>query len=244
MGSTAKIMNSTAKISSRTRSRTKSEATVQPFLQDANNLDLVGLILQQLLDSTEGHLFASVEVVRERTNGAGVVTKYMAHEAGGIFKGIQYDYYMCTHAVVQALSLVCRLWDEIVVASVHGGAKEILPPRALRTLKFKARTVDMTPCFGTFLRNLEDKFGGAILEVPDEGVLGVRVASPPPMYPPCAVQTPARLSMSPLTPQPPNYIPKPPRLPPGQRRTYGVHPELCRMRRRRRGGNALPAAAL
>ena len=56
-----------------------------------------------------------------------------------------------------------------MVVSVHGGAKEILPPRALRTLKFKARTVDMTPCFGTFLRDLEDKFGGAILEVPDEG---------------------------------------------------------------------------
>ena len=107
-------MMTTAKISSRTRSRTKSEATVQPFLQDARNLDLIGLILQQLLDSTEGHSFASVEVVRERTNGAGVVIKYMAHEArGGIFKGIQYDYYMCTHAVVQALSLVCRLWDEV-----------------------------------------------------------------------------------------------------------------------------------
>lgn len=106
-------MGSTAKISSRTRSRTKSEATVQPFLQDARNLDLVGLILQQLLDSTEGHRFASVEVVRERTDGAGVVIKYKAHEAGGIFKGIQYDYYMCTHAVVQALSLVCRLWDEV-----------------------------------------------------------------------------------------------------------------------------------
>ena len=103
----------TAKISSRTRSRTKSEATVQPFLQDARNLDLIGLILQQLLDSTEGHKFASVEVVRERTNGAGEVIKYMAREAGGIFKGIQYDYYMCTHAVVQALSLVCRLWDEV-----------------------------------------------------------------------------------------------------------------------------------
>ena len=106
----------TAKISSRTRSRTKSEATVQPFLQDARNLDLIGLILQQLLDSTEGPgcMFTSVEVVRERTNGAGVVIKYMAHEArGGIFKGIQYDYYMCTHAVVQALSLVCRLWDEV-----------------------------------------------------------------------------------------------------------------------------------
>ena len=72
------------------------------------------MILQQLLDSTEGHKFTSVEVVRERTNGAGVVIKYMAHEArGGIFKGIQYDYYMCTHAVVQALSLVCRLWDEV-----------------------------------------------------------------------------------------------------------------------------------
>ena len=81
-----------------------------------------------------------------------------------------------------------------MVASVHGGAKEILPPRALRTLKYKARTVDMTPCFGTFLRDLEDKFGASILEVPDEGrldiysgdraVLGVRVASPPPMYPP------------------------------------------------------------
>jgi len=106
-------MMTTAKISSRTRSRTKSEATVQPFLQDARNLDLIGLILQQLLDSTEGHSFASVEVVRERTNGAGVVIKYIAHEAGGIFKGIQYDYYMCTHAVVQALSLVCRLWDEV-----------------------------------------------------------------------------------------------------------------------------------
>ena len=106
-------MMTTAKISSRTRSRTKSEATVQPFLQDARNLDLIGLILQQLLDSTEGHLFTSVEVVRERTNGAGVVIKYMAHEAGGIFEGIQYDYYMCTHAVVQALSLVCRQWDEV-----------------------------------------------------------------------------------------------------------------------------------
>ena len=59
-----------------------------------------------------------------------------------------------------------------MVESVHGGAKEILPPRALRTLKYKARTVDMTPCFGTFLRDLEDKFGDLVLSgIPDEGWL-------------------------------------------------------------------------
>lgn len=58
-----------------------------------------------------------------------------------------------------------------MVASVHGGAKEILPPRALRTLKHKARTVDMAPCFGTFLRDLEEKFGDLVLKVPDEGRL-------------------------------------------------------------------------
>ena len=103
-----------SKISSRTRSRTRHEAMVQPFLQDAQNMDLIGLVLQQLLDSTEGHKFAFVEVVRERTDHAGVVHKYTARDCvGGIFEGIQYDYYKCTHAVVQALSLVCRLWDEV-----------------------------------------------------------------------------------------------------------------------------------
>ena len=62
---------------------------------------------------------------------------------------------------------------QIVVASVHDGAKEILPPRALRTLKYKARTIDMTPCFGTFLRDLEDKFEDANLTIPDEGRSGL-----------------------------------------------------------------------
>ena len=61
-----------AKVSSRTRSRTRHDATVQPFLQDAKNLDLIGLVLQQLLDSTEGHKFAFVDVVREHTDHAGV----------------------------------------------------------------------------------------------------------------------------------------------------------------------------
>ena len=41
----------------------------------------------------------------------------------------------------------------------------------MRTLKCKARTVDMTPCFGTFLRDLEEKFGDLVLKVPDEGRL-------------------------------------------------------------------------
>lgn len=143
---------------------------MQPFLQDSQNLDLVGLILEQLLDSTEGHSFTSVEVARERTDRAGVVHKYTAHDfAGGIFEGSRHDYNKCTQVVVSSLSLVCRRWDEIVVESVHGGAKEILPPRALRTLKYKARTVDMTPCFGTFLRDLEDKFGDLVLSgIPDE----------------------------------------------------------------------------
>ena len=55
-----------------------------------------------------------------------------------------------------------------MVASVHGGAREILQPRALRTLKYKARTLDMTPSFGTFFRELEDKFGDATLAIPED----------------------------------------------------------------------------
>ena len=105
---------STSKVSSRTRSRTQHEASVQPFLQDAQNLDLVGLILQQLLDSTEGHSFTSVDVARERTDRAGVVHKYTAHDfAGGIFEGSRHDYNKCTQVVVSSLSLVCRRWDEV-----------------------------------------------------------------------------------------------------------------------------------
>ena len=108
------MQHTTAKVSSRTRSRTRHEATMQPFLQDSQNLDLIGLVLQQLLDSTEGHKFAFVDVVREHTDHAGVVHKFTGRDCvGGIFEGIQYDYYKCTHAVVQALSLVCRLWDEV-----------------------------------------------------------------------------------------------------------------------------------
>ena len=101
-----------------------------------------------------------------------------------------------------------------MVASVHDGAKEILPPRALRTLKYKARAVDTTLCFGTFLRELEDKFGHVTMEIPEDfegsGPYSLSTPTPPPI-PLCAVQTPARLSMSPLTPQPrslpTNYIP-------------------------------------
>ena len=108
-------------VSSRTRSRTKREATVVPFLQDAQNVDLVGLILQELLDSTEKRTFPLVEVTRERTDSAGVVRKYKTFERpdGGLFEGIHYDSYKCTNVLVQALSLVCRLWDEVRSPITH-----------------------------------------------------------------------------------------------------------------------------
>ena len=108
-------------VSSRTRSRTKREATVVPFLQDAQNVDLVGLILQELLDSTEKCMFPMVEVTRERTDSAGVVHKYktFGRPDGGLFEGIQYDSYKCTNVLVQALSLVCRMWDEVRSPITH-----------------------------------------------------------------------------------------------------------------------------
>ena len=106
-------MCSTAKVSSRTRSRTKSVAMV-PFLQDAQNLDLIGLVLQQLLDSTKGHAFFLADAMQvEYTDVAGVIQK-LTHRrrAGGIFADLL-DNNMCVHAVIQALSSVCRLWDEV-----------------------------------------------------------------------------------------------------------------------------------
>ena len=109
------------KVSSRTRSRTRREATVVPFVQDAQNVDLVGLILQELLDSTEKCMFPMVEVTRERTDSAGVVHKYktFGRPDGGLFEGIQYDSYKCTNVLVQALSLVCRMWDEVRSPITH-----------------------------------------------------------------------------------------------------------------------------
>ena len=49
---------------------------------------------------------------------------------------------------------------QIVVASVHDGAKEILPPRALRTLKYKARTLDIDKtCAKAFLKGVKQRLG-------------------------------------------------------------------------------------
>ena len=208
------------------------EEDEQPFLQDARNLDLISMILQGLLDSTEDTEFTMVtsantmvpppqfgpvekdarvvtcthspqavasregateskplcdvcehhhhqgercaecghvgvyDPVRDGEYAVGVVHTWSAWlsqhatgaRRGGIFLG--HNNNQCVQRLVQALSGVCSLWDGIVVAEVHGGAKEVIAPRALRTLKYKARTLDIDKaCAKAFLKGVKKRFG-------------------------------------------------------------------------------------
>ena len=219
------------------------EEDEQPFLQDARNLDLISMILQGLLDSTEDTDFTMVtsantmvpppqfgpvekdarvvtcthslqavapsegateskplcevtpcgvtplcdvcehhhhqgercaecghvgvyDPVRDGEYAVGVVHTWSAwlsqHATrarhGGIFLG--HNNNQCVQRLVQALSGVCSLWDGIVVAEVHGGAKEVIAPRALRTLKYKARTLDIDKtCAKAFLKGVKKRLG-------------------------------------------------------------------------------------
>ena len=70
-----------------------------------------------------------------------------------------------------------------MTTAVHDGAKELLPPRALRTLKHMARTVDMMPFAGTFFRELEIKFGHHTMRYVNEGMDSRRHRSVPVLLP-------------------------------------------------------------
>ena len=144
-------------ISSRTRgAKAKKQAAAPPpavdvrfFLQDQQNLDLITMILQGLLDSTKHYSFAG--------------SYHRGDRAGTIFAGV-YDINKCVQLLVQALSMVCSLWDNVVVEIAHAGAKPLFPPRALRLLKTKARLLDLKPCSEIFLRDLEEKYGDLVMD--------------------------------------------------------------------------------
>ena len=81
--------------------------------------------------------------------------------------------------------------DEIVVSLVHDGAKEIISPRALRQLKYRALTLDMSCCKTIFLQELETHYGNAMVTGATKAAHFYRTSPPSP-----PLVTPTRLALA------------------------------------------------